>query len=129
MRPKAARITLSDDETRAWTHVLPALVERCRDWKHTLDCRYLSDKAVQEPSSADEWALCECGEGKGTDALKRKKDWAPFAEHATRVAVSPLFAVSYLEKMCEGALGNMVDILGDQGAYVGDMKLLLEVST
>ena len=125
MRPKAARITLSDQESQAWKRLLPAMVERCREWAHSPDCQYLSSEWGLRSYQPDEWPLCECGQGKSTDTLKRK-DWAPFVQHATRVAVSQLFAVSYLEKTCERAVHNMRDILDDQGVHMGDMRLLLE---
>ncbi|KAH9917683.1 uncharacterized protein BXZ73DRAFT_80802 [Epithele typhae] len=41
--------------------------------------------------------LCACGRGRDVGAMEAMEAWAPFAPHATRVAISPLFAVSYLE--------------------------------
>ncbi|KIP06825.1 hypothetical protein PHLGIDRAFT_72162, partial [Phlebiopsis gigantea 11061_1 CR5-6] len=41
--------------------------------------------------------LCACGKGYVTDAFREQTEWAPWAPHATRIALSPLFAVSYLE--------------------------------
>ena len=70
--------------------------------------------------------LCACGEGRGTDALKRKKEWASFAPHATRVALGQLFAVSYLERMCTAVVKNMKPILAEHGVPLSDMRLLLE---
>ncbi|GJE85251.1 zinc finger MYND domain-containing protein [Phanerochaete sordida] len=120
LRPKAARVTLSDDEVRAWSQLLPALAERCREWRHAPECTYLADEG------AGEWMLCGCGEGRDADALKRKKDWAPFAPHATRVALGQLFAVSYLERMCTTVVKNMRPMLSEHGVPLSDLRLLLE---
>lgn len=88
LRPSVRKIELLDDALALWKSMLPALAERCRDWSHDDRC-----SAITEASAA----LCACGQGKVTDAFRRTEDWTPFAEHATRVALGPLFAVSFLE--------------------------------
>lgn len=91
-------IPLSDQESRLWKRMLPALAERCRTWSHKSDCEYLSKGA---PLSIDEnqTPLCSCGMGKvsGTELGKIVEQWAPFAKFATRIAIAPIFPVPYVE--------------------------------
>ncbi|EKM57621.1 uncharacterized protein PHACADRAFT_206512 [Phanerochaete carnosa HHB-10118-sp] len=123
---KAARITLFNEESRVWRRLLLVLAERCREWRHAPECRYLSTTAGEAPLPLDEWPLCECGQGRDIDALRRKKDWAPFAPYTTRVAVSQLFAVSYLEVMCGNVLHDKMIIFDEHNVPVGNMRLLLD---
>lgn len=92
LQPSICQLDLGDDALALWRSLLPALAERCRDWDHTDECASMSSRIAQNPSS-----LCGCGQGKVTDAFRSTKDWAPLAEHVTRIAISPLFAVSFLE--------------------------------
>ncbi|THH20277.1 hypothetical protein EW146_g1035 [Bondarzewia mesenterica] len=88
------------EEIRAWKHLLPALVERCRwSWTHGDDCEYLKTGNIPPSLEYTESPICSCGRGKDVDALRSVKEWAPFAPFVTRVAVSPLFAVSYLDSV------------------------------
>jgi hypothetical protein len=43
--------------------------------------------------------LCSCGKGKDVEGMHKVAEWAKLAPFAVRVAFSPLFAVSYLEKV------------------------------
>ncbi|KAF8551991.1 hypothetical protein OG21DRAFT_1604998 [Imleria badia] len=94
-------IKIDPDESEAWRYLLPLLVERCRTWTHRPSCEYLTQGTI--PLSPDAGAdpekspFCSCGVGVGTETLpQRFKSLAPYA---TRVAISPLFAVPYLEKV------------------------------
>ena len=94
-------IKIDPDESEAWRYLLPLLVERCRTWTHQPSCEYLTHGTI--PLSPDGGAdpekspFCSCGVGVGTETFpQRFKSLAPYA---TRVAISPLFAVPYLEKV------------------------------
>ncbi|KAF8554137.1 hypothetical protein OG21DRAFT_1509285 [Imleria badia] len=94
-------IKIDPDESEAWRYLLPLLVERCRTWTHRPSCEYLTQGTI--PLSPDAGAdpekspFCSCGVGVGTETFpQRFKSLAPYA---TRVAISPLFAVPYLEKV------------------------------
>ena len=94
-------IKIDPDESEAWRYLLPFLVERCRTWTHRPSCEYLTHGSI--PLSPDAGAdpekspFCACGVGVGTETLpQRFKSLAPYV---TRVAISPLFAVPYLEKV------------------------------
>ncbi|KAI0822886.1 hypothetical protein BC628DRAFT_1326016 [Trametes gibbosa] len=90
-----------DGETRAWKQILPALVERCRTtWSHRPQCEYLTKGRVplsEEIHGGD--PLCSCGRGKDVQGMKDVELWRPFASRVTRIALSPLFAVSYVEQV------------------------------
>ena len=74
------------------------VAERCRTWKHKSDCAY-SRVGATIPLSTEhgEVPICACGRGIVTDAFKAKTGWEPFTPYVTRVAISPLFSLSYLE--------------------------------
>ncbi|KAJ7283283.1 hypothetical protein C8J57DRAFT_1675701 [Mycena rebaudengoi] len=85
-----ASFAVSKVEIQAWKRLLPALVERCRSWKHT---RSLTQEMERDP-------LCSCGRGKDVAGMTKVAEWselAPFG--ASRGLLSPLFAVSYLERV------------------------------
>ena len=99
---KLCQVNVSDDECIAWKVLLPSLVERCRTWKHTPNCAYTAKRRVPLSTEHGSVPICDCGRGKVTDAFRRRKEWAPFLPYVTRVALSPLFAVSYLEPVAGG---------------------------
>jgi hypothetical protein len=80
-----AEITLSKTDMNFWRSALPAMAERCRTWKHTTSCKY------------DDKNMCQCGKGKIAQDFADRTEWKGFQPHATRVAISPLFALPYLE--------------------------------
>ena len=90
-------IVLSRQESIVWKRVLPALAERCRTWSHKSTCEYLKEGVPR--STADENpSLCSCGQGKvPEDFAKENKEWKPFAQYATRIALAPIFPVPYVE--------------------------------
>lgn len=85
-------VNVSPQELEVWQRLLPAAAERCRRWKHEEDC---PDKQVL---LADHPLLpCQCGRGHDIATFKERQEWEAFAPYVTRVAISPLFAVSYLD--------------------------------
>ncbi|OSD02201.1 hypothetical protein PYCCODRAFT_1411047 [Trametes coccinea BRFM310] len=95
---------LHDAESRAWKQLLPALVERCRTWTHGTNCEYVVKGRIPlslEVNGGD--PLCSCGRGKNVEGMREVELWRPFAPFVTRIALSPLFAVPYLEpgKYCK----------------------------
>ncbi|KAL1946437.1 hypothetical protein VTO73DRAFT_15564 [Trametes versicolor] len=89
-----------EGETRAWKQLLPALVERCRtSWSHARNCEYIAEGRIPlsvEVRGGD--PLCSCGRGKDVEGMHAVELWRDFAPLVTRIALSPLFAVSYLEQ-------------------------------
>jgi hypothetical protein len=91
-------ITANECGMRAWKQLLPALAERCRtSWKHGENCEYESHGKIPLAEEMEMDPLCSCGRGKNVEGMSKVDLWSKFAPYVTRVALSPLFAVSYLE--------------------------------
>ncbi|KAJ7171688.1 hypothetical protein C8R43DRAFT_22063 [Mycena crocata] len=87
------------ESLNAWKRLMPALVERCRSWKHTETCEYVLEGKVPLSDEMERDPLCSCGKGKDVEGMRKVPQWAKLAPFAVRVAFSPLFAVSYLERI------------------------------
>ncbi|KAJ7186777.1 hypothetical protein C8R46DRAFT_981063 [Mycena filopes] len=85
------------DEMRAWKQLLPSFAERCRSWRHTDNCEYASKRKVPLSLEMHLNPLCTCGRGKDVEGMKSVPLGRKFAHLVTRIAMSPLFALSYLE--------------------------------
>ncbi|KAJ2927552.1 hypothetical protein H1R20_g9535, partial [Candolleomyces eurysporus] len=93
-----ASIPVFDGEMQSWKQLLPSFVERCRTtWTHGPNCEYLSQGRIPLTEDMEKNPLCSCGKGKDVEGMKKVDLWKPFASYVTRIAISPLFAVSYLE--------------------------------
>jgi len=91
-------VTVFEGEIQTWKQLLPALVERCRSsWTHRSDCEYESKGKVPLTDVMEEDPLCSCGRGKDIEGMSKVGLWRKLAPYVTRVALSPLFTVSYLE--------------------------------
>jgi hypothetical protein len=93
----AVNITVNDEGMKWWRSALPSMVERCRDWKHTTSCEYLSSLPVSFDKGKQ--SICSCGRGKvGREfSVVSAGTWNIFEPHVTRIAVAPLFAAAYVE--------------------------------
>ncbi|KAF9065145.1 hypothetical protein BDP27DRAFT_1425084 [Rhodocollybia butyracea] len=93
-----AHIRLREGEVASWKHLIPAFVERCRiSWMHTENCEYKAQGSIPLTEKIDHSPLCSCGQGKDVEGMLKNPLWRPFAPSATRIALSPLFAVTYLD--------------------------------
>ncbi|KAH8799252.1 hypothetical protein DL96DRAFT_1824384 [Flagelloscypha sp. PMI_526] len=95
-------VQLGKGEIASWKRLLPVLAERCRSWKHQSTCEYIQkDGSLLVPLSdkVEEKPLCSCGEAQDVAALERAPNWKSLAKYCTRIALSPIFGVSYLEKI------------------------------
>jgi len=91
-------VSVFEGEMQAWKQLLPAFVERCRtSWKHGDNCEYKSQGKIPLAEVMEKDPLCSCGRGKDVQGMSKAALWAKFTPYVTRVALSPLFAVSYLE--------------------------------
>lgn len=104
-------VNVYGDELRAWKQLLPGLVERCRStWEHGKNCEYVAQGRIPLSVAINAGdPLCSCGRGKDTGGMGRVKAWKDLAPFVTRIALSPIFAVSYLDPVfdaqgCESAL-------------------------
>jgi len=92
---EAADIPLTDEEMMFWLKMLPALIERCREFEHTHSCDYAAETPGSEIKSN-----CSCGTGKIVgDGFKELlgDSWTLFQPNVTRVAISTLFVAPYIE--------------------------------
>lgn len=91
-------LAVSDGEMQAWKQLLPAFVERCRSsWSHGANCEYMAQGHIPLTEDVEADPLCSCGRGKDVEGMYKVELWKEFAPYVTQVALSPLFAVSYLE--------------------------------
>jgi hypothetical protein len=91
-------VKVYEGEMQAWKQLLPSLVERCRSsWTHGDNCEYQSQGKIPLTDVMEADPLCSCGRGKDVEGMHKVGFWSKFAPYVTRVALSPLFAVSYLE--------------------------------
>jgi hypothetical protein len=104
-------IRTSEEEAKVWRLLLPALVERCRTWAHQPTCHYRHTGKIPLSTGIDHKPFCDCGDGRDLGTFKDVLEWQVFAPYVTRAALSPIFAVSYLET---------VD--GDLKAYANDFN-------
>jgi len=95
-------ITVDDAELVTWKKVLPALAERCRTWSHSSGCEYSARGTVPLSTSAGGQVLCSCGRGRLPEGFVGVPDWETTArKYATRIAISPTFAVPFVEDVVD----------------------------
>lgn len=97
-------LKVDDGELELWKRALPALAERCRTWSHGEKCEYKRPRACI-PLSVEHGkpVLCSCGQGKLPPAFTGLPEWETAARFATRVAISPTFAVPFVEELVDAA--------------------------
>ncbi|CZT09134.1 uncharacterized protein RAG0_13991 [Rhynchosporium agropyri] len=95
-------IKVKQEEMKIWREVLPAMVERCRVWKHIPSCAYKTSGKIPLSAQNGVALICSCGAGKYPDNFSiagvAKSNWAMARKFATRAALSPIFAVNYVER-------------------------------
>ena len=89
-------------ELRAWKQLFPALAERCRtSWIHAAGCALIARAGAPLPRDVRGLdPLCACGRGKSVEGMRdvgADPRWRTLAPFVTRIAISPLFGVSYVE--------------------------------
>lgn len=85
-------ITADDEELKLWKEMLPAYVERCRQWKHRPTCEYLSRSQIPLSLKTGEQVICSCGNGIVPEGIFSDIPlWNTISKHVVRVAISPLF--------------------------------------
>ena len=103
-REKVCTINVTDIELQLWKQSLPSFAERCRTWTHSpSSCEYLLGADIPARSSLEDGhtPLCSCGCGHLPSSYLRHSNGPDFDDvlrrYATRVAISPCFAVPYVE--------------------------------
>ena len=94
------RIEVSDVELKIWRNTIPAFIERCRTWSHSDTCEYQQFGRIPLPYNPPERFICTCGNGVFPDGyLKAVPDWSDLAGYCVRAAISPCFAVPYVDEL------------------------------
>ena len=96
-------IQVDNEELRLWKALIPAWIERCRNWEHRPSCKYLSTSKIPLSTENGKNPICSCGEG--TLPSKYTLDfpeWSLAAKYAVRAAISPSFSVPFVEQSFEG---------------------------
>ena len=96
-------VIAENDELRLWKEIVPAWVERCRQWEHRPSCAYLSKSKIPLSVENGQNPICSCGERtlppRYSFNLPR---WEIAAKYAVRAAISPSFSVPFVEQSFEG---------------------------
>jgi hypothetical protein len=96
-------VVADSDELRLWKEIVPAWVERCRQWEHRSSCAYLSKSKIPLSVELGQNPICSCWEGalppSYTFDLPR---WDLAAKYAVRAAISPSFSVPFVEQSFDG---------------------------
>jgi hypothetical protein len=96
---EVADIIVNAEEMEFWRRLLPALVERCREFEHSKACEY-SASGIPVSLDKGQSSICSCGTGKlvGDGFQNALEDtWTRYQPHVTRVAVSTIFAAAYVD--------------------------------
>lgn len=94
-------LTVDDAELVMWKKALPALTERARTWSHKDTCEYAATKKIPLSIEPNEPALCSCGRGKLPENFISVPEWETASQYATRIALSPTFAVPLVEDIID----------------------------
>ncbi|KAK3385364.1 hypothetical protein B0H63DRAFT_181951 [Podospora didyma] len=115
-----ATINVNDAELLLWKKAVPALAERCRTWNHKPGCEYKKLDATI-PLSLDDGVqlLCSCGMGKLPPDFVSLPEWSNAAAHATRIAISPIFATPFVEDLVGVEMANMISGTSGKGKGQG----------
>ncbi|KAG8706719.1 hypothetical protein FRC09_002253 [Ceratobasidium sp. 395] len=117
------QIVTKGHEVAAWKKLLPAFVERCRTWTHKANCEYSSQGLIPLTTKIDENPICTCGQGIGFEGPEWKvASWKGLLPFATRAAISPIFAVSYIETIAGAMRALLPGRSGPSGAGAGAKK-------
>ncbi len=91
-------IDVDDHTLKIWKLLLPALVERSRQWEHHSSCEYRTHSQIPLSVDFGRPIVCSCGNGKlPPDFIPGVPQWDLISKHAVRAAIAPSFSVHCLE--------------------------------
>ncbi|KAF6822380.1 mynd finger family protein [Colletotrichum plurivorum] len=97
----AGVIKVNKEELDFWRSTLPSMAERARTWNHKASCDYAKAGTVPVSLEAGLPTLCSCGAGKLPDDFLNIPMWETAKKYATRVAISPAFAVPFVDNVID----------------------------
>ncbi|PHH70322.1 hypothetical protein CDD80_6099 [Ophiocordyceps camponoti-rufipedis] len=103
-KEKMCQINVDDEELALWKKVLPSMVERCRTWSHRPMCDYKRAGEVPLSVKPEKKFLCSCGNGVFPDKFVLLKHWQDAKADAVRVAISPTYAVPFVEDVADNSV-------------------------
>jgi MYND finger len=124
-KEKVCSINVTEKELKLWKQILPALAERCRTWKHkTESCEYLLTGEIPPPKGLEDaqTPFCSCGNGqlppKFMGDLKMQHLEYVLQKYATRIAISPVFSVPYIEDCFMQTMPRSTGGIADLGSVL-----------
>ncbi|KAF2852444.1 hypothetical protein T440DRAFT_477389 [Plenodomus tracheiphilus IPT5] len=91
-------IAIQKDEADFWKHLLPAFVERCRQWKHKVTCEYQVSGRMPLSLDDDKPYMCTCGMGIfPTNYLSTQENSKQLLQHSVRIVI-PVISASPINK-------------------------------
>ncbi|KAI1420729.1 hypothetical protein F5Y12DRAFT_719251 [Xylaria sp. FL1777] len=113
-------IRVNNEELRLWKHVLPAYVERCREWPHRDDCEYATAGRVPLALELGTKLICTCGDGKfPDDFIRGVPNWSLASKYAVRAAISPPFWAPFADETNIPAMARSSNTCGTCGKTKG----------
>jgi hypothetical protein len=98
--PRLRHIITHGDEVISWKRLIPSFVERCRTWPHGPNCEYIHHGAIPLSEKIYGMPICSCGRNVNIPAGLRKLEACKrLLLYGTRIAISPMFSVSYVESV------------------------------
>lgn len=98
-------IKVNSEELRLWKEILPAWIERCRDWEHRPSCEYVKKSKIPLSLGFGQNPICSCSEGTLPPNLTFDiPGWNLVAKYAARAVISPVFSVAFVEQSFKGTL-------------------------
>lgn len=103
-RIRTCFIKVNTEELILWRKLLPAWVERCREWKHTSSCEYKLKDTIPLTLERGQMPICSCGNGVlPKNYMVGVPRWNMVSNHVVRAAISPSFSVPYVEPTVDKA--------------------------
>ncbi|PGH27643.1 hypothetical protein AJ80_00656 [Polytolypa hystricis UAMH7299] len=91
-------IKVGEEELKVWKQVLPAFVERIRQWKHRPTCEYSATSRIPLSVEPHKPVICSCGNGvMPPNFIKGVPRWEMAAKYAVRALISPVYPAPYIE--------------------------------
>ncbi|KAI0192520.1 hypothetical protein F4808DRAFT_475476 [Astrocystis sublimbata] len=101
-------IPVKDADLRLWRHVLPAYVERCRDWAHRDNCEYATSGSIPLHAANGMPVLCTCGNGKFPPSfISNIPGWHKLSKYAVHAAISPAWWAPFADGMYSPNLSDL----------------------